>query len=562
VRRHAATARHDHPAPLLWAQARDRLLSPAEIRDQWHALQEAQLEIEVSRQYYADLYDLAPVGFLTLDLNGCICDVNLSGAGLMGRKRSRLIGTPLLPLIHQPDRRKYLSYLTRLRRGQVQASTEVAILNRDGTRISVQLVSMSGGQDRARIHTAMVDITERKLAEEALRQAHDELERRVLERTAELTRTNAALQAEIGAHKEAENELRESKARLRAILDNSPTIVFIKDTEGRYLHCNRQFGQTFHLRLEQVIGKTDAQVFPSRFANAYHANDLKVLEAGVPMQFDEISVHDDGPHTSIVTKFPLYDLDGKIYALAGIVTDITERRRLEAEVLRISEREHQRIAQDLHDGLGQQLAGLWCLSNVLQKNLEAQNSPEVSSAAKICKLLRTAVTQTRSLARGLYPVPPEPNGLQSALEELAAQVSDLFTVSCKFVRRRPVLLEDKTVATHLYRIAQEAVTNGIKHGRARRIRITLSSTKAGVTLAVADDGIRFKKTARLPKGIGLRIMNYRADVIGAALVVGPGIGRGTEVICTVPVAGSHKPSIGHGQTRAKPERTQKNLHRR
>jgi len=500
-------------------------------------LLDAQLELEASRQWYAELYDQAPVGYLTLDRNGCIRAINLTGATLLGRKRSRLVGYPLAPLIEQRDRRKFLSYLSRLRRGETQVNTEVNLIRRDGQPTVVELVGMLSGPELNRtdqIHAAMVDITERRRVDEALRRAHDELELRVRARTAELTRANAALQEEILAHKESEKELRESKARLRSILDNSPTLIFLKDTQGHYLLCNRRFGQAFHLRMEQTVGKSDAEIFPPKLAAAYRANDLKVLAAGVPMQFDEVSLQGDGPHTSIVTKFPLYDLDGKIYALAGIVTDITERRRLEAEVLRISEREHRRIAQDLHDGLGQQLAGLWCLSDVLRKNLEAQASPEVPTAAKISKLLRAALAQTRSLARGLYPVSPEPNGLMSALEELAGRITDLFMVACRFECRRPVLLEDNTAATNLYRMAQEAVANAIKHGRARRIKITLSSAATAIVLSVSDDGVGFKKTPRRSTGLGMRIMNYRADSIGASLVIQQKAGRGTEMVCTMP----------------------------
>jgi len=546
------------------ARQTDIGLSPADLREEWRALREAQLEVEISRQHYADLYDVAPVGYLTLDGNGCIRNINLAGAELLDRKRSRLIGTPFLALAEQPDRRKFLTYLNRLRRGQNQASSEVKILNRGGRGLVVELVGMLQGPGlnaASQIHMAMVDVTDRKQAEEALRQARDELELRVRLRTAELTQTNAALQTEILAHERAEKELRESRAWLRAILDYSPTLIYLKDTLGHYLHFNRQFGRAFRVSLGQTVGKTDAEIFPPEQAESNRANDLKVLAAGVPMQFDEIVVHRDGPHNCIITEFPLHDLDGKIYALAGIVTDVTERKRLEAEILRISEREQRRIAQDLHDSLGQQLAGLWCLSDVMRKNLAAHSSPEVPAASKICKLLRAAVAQSRSLARGLYPVSPEPNGLMSALDELATRVTDLFKVSCRFECTETVPLEDNTAGTHLYRIAQEAVANAIKHGRARRIKIVLSSTPAQITLAVRDDGSGFRKTLRPTKGLGMRIMNYRADVVGGTFVVRTKTRNGTELRCTVPRTGGTKQPIYDGQTLVKADGTKKNLHR-
>ena len=122
----------------------------------------------------------------------------------------------------------------------------------------------------------------------------------------------------------------------------------------------------------------------------------------------------------------------------------------------------------------------------------------------------------------------------SALEELAGRITDLFMVACRFECRRPVLLEDNTAATNLYRMAQEAVANAIKHGRARRIKITLSSAATAIVLSVSDDGVGFKKTPRRSTGLGMRIMNYRADSIGASLVIQQKAGRGTEMVCTMP----------------------------
>ncbi|MDE3241665.1 MAG: PAS domain S-box protein [Nitrospirota bacterium] len=145
---------------------------------------------------------------------------------------------------------------------------------------------------------------------------------------------------------QAEDVLRKSAATFQAILDHSPVMVFLKDREGRYLLTNRQFERTFHLERGTVLGKTDHQLFPSEQAAAFIANDRRVLQGGAPMEFEEVAMHDDGPHTSIVVKFPLYNGQGEIYAIGGITTDITERKRIE-EALQRSEAslaEAQRIA--------------------------------------------------------------------------------------------------------------------------------------------------------------------------------------------------------------------------
>ena len=128
-----------------------------------------------------------------------------------------------------------------------------------------------------------------------------------------------------------EEALAESESRLRAILDNSPNLVFLKDPHGRYLDVNRQFEHTFHISREAIVGKTDEDVFPSEQGAAFRANDLLVIRARAPLQFEETALHDDGPHTSIVYKFPLYDGSGQLYAICGITTDITERKRVDEE---------------------------------------------------------------------------------------------------------------------------------------------------------------------------------------------------------------------------------------
>jgi signal transduction histidine kinase len=214
--------------------------------------------------------------------------------------------------------------------------------------------------------------------------------------------------------------------------------------------------------------------------------------------------------------------------------DIRERKSLEAEILRVSEYEQRRIAQDLHDGLGQQLGGISFLTAVLKKNLAEQGSSETEAAAKISNLLTDAMAQTRNLARGLHPVTQENNGLMSALEELAGRISDLFKVSCRFDCPQPALIESNSVATHLYRITQEAISNAIKHGQAQRVDITLSVVPDRIVLTVSDDGIGFQTPAAPRQGLGLRIMKHRARVIHGTLAVRKRAGRGTDVICSVP----------------------------
>jgi signal transduction histidine kinase len=215
--------------------------------------------------------------------------------------------------------------------------------------------------------------------------------------------------------------------------------------------------------------------------------------------------------------------------------DITERKRLEREILEISDQERRRIGQDLHDGLCQQLAGIELMSEVLHQKLRAKSKSNAARAGDIARHVREAISHTRSLARGLAPVTLESEGLPSALRELATNTEKIFGVACRIecVETVPVLAT--TAATHLYRIAQEAVSNAIKHGKATQLVIRLRRAEERLDLDVVDNGTGMTKAPPRNDGMGLRIMRYRAGMINGLLSIEPGEGGGTRVSCSVPM---------------------------
>ena len=253
-------------------------------------LRRTQLELEAARDRYVDLYDFSPAGHLTLDTHGTVVEANLRAGTLFGINRNELVGQSLAHFIASDDQDTFHRHCRDVLKTGTRQTCEVHLRKKAGFSRCVYVESLAFRGKPGHIthwRAALLDISDRKLAEYALR---------------------------------------ESEARLRVMLDHSPSLIFLKDLKGRYLDVNQQFERTFHLTRQDIIGKTDHDIFPPEQATAFRANDLKVLQAGRSLQFDEAALHDDGPHTSIVSKFPLRRLDGTPYAICGITTDITERK--------------------------------------------------------------------------------------------------------------------------------------------------------------------------------------------------------------------------------------------
>jgi signal transduction histidine kinase len=218
-----------------------------------------------------------------------------------------------------------------------------------------------------------------------------------------------------------------------------------------------------------------------------------------------------------------------------LLQEIEERKRLEKDILNISEQEQQRIGRELHDSIGQQFTGIAFMMKVLEQRLASKFSDEATDAAEITKLVKQAMDQTRWLAKGLHPIDLDAGSLMPALQEFAATTEHLFGICCTFKCDKPIPIDDAAVAVHLYRIAQEAVTNAIKHGGAKNIQIELAYDGDNSVLAVRSDGLDFpKRFEKRGTGMGLKIMDHRVDIIGGSLDIHKTSEGGTIVTCTFP----------------------------
>jgi len=218
----------------------------------------------------------------------------------------------------------------------------------------------------------------------------------------------------------------------------------------------------------------------------------------------------------------------------ALARETAERERLEHEMLEISEREQRRIGQDLHDGLCQHLTATALAGHVLAEKLTSKGLGETRDANRIVDMVEEGISLARNMAKGLHPVEMQSDGLMQALEEFAATTTQLFGVECRFECNSPVLIHSPATATHLYRIAQEAVSNAIKHGHAGCITVALEETEVGVRLSVSDNGDGMTKASPKAGGMGLRIMADRARMIGGRFNVASHWPRGVELSCLIP----------------------------
>jgi signal transduction histidine kinase len=338
---------------------------------------------------------------------------------------------------------------------------------------------------------------------------------------------------EIVERKVAEDALKESMTRNKALLNAIPDLIFRVRKDGTILDFKK--GKTLGRRIpaRKILGKKisdlpDEYRFLSReIMRQGTTNVAQVLQTGMTQIFE----HQYHRGSNTYHYEVLLTVSG-VDEVLGIIRDITERRRLEKQVLEISEWEKQRIGQDLHDSLSQQLAGIAYLGKVLEQKIAAKSLAETDDAAEIVALIDDAITQTKGLSRGLYPVRLEAGGLMTALSELAVTVEKLFLVSCCFEYDRPVVINDNLMAIHLYRIAQEAVNNAIKHGKARNIVVSFRGDNGATVLTVRNDGLGFRKTSQDSMGMGMSIMRHRANMIGASLEIRSDAEGGTAVTCS------------------------------
>jgi PAS domain S-box-containing protein len=337
--------------------------------------------------------------------------------------------------------------------------------------------------------------------------------------------------------KQAEEALQEERNVLSAILDIVGALIVVLDPCGRIVRFNRTCEQTTGYSFAEVSGKCVWDLFlASEEVDSFKAILAEPNSEQLSQDYQSNWLTRDG--SSRLINWSSTILAGKNGATSHVIVtgiDVTERQRLEKAILEVSAREQRRIGEDLHDGLGQHLTGIAFMSKVLESKLHEKSLPESCDAEKIVKLVNEAINKTRELSRGLLPVVSDAHGLMSALTRYAEEMQDLFQITCRFECGEPVLLYDVNAATHLYHIAREAVNNAIKHGNPSHVVIGLFAKNGEGTLSVQDDGEGISETSSNHAGMGLNIMNYRANMVGGSLDIRRNFTGGTSVVCLFPL---------------------------
>lgn len=435
-----------------------------------------------SEENFRALAENAKEAILAADATGKTVYANRYASALTGYTNHELQGMKIGAILAPGEKRKVARLTRRRLEGKaVTAPYESVLLTRDRRHIPVEITgSRTLWQGRPATLGMLRDISERKKADQALR---------------------------------------ESESTYHKTIDALEAAVHVVDAELRVVVVNRFF-QNWCRQLGipgNLIGQKLSTVFP--FLKPDVLEEYRwVLESGKKLRTHEKTRVDGRDIVTETTKIPLME-KGRVTRIITMIRDVTEKRRMENEILDISQREQRRIGQTLHDSLGQELAGIAFLAKALEVSLQSKALPEAEDAVRLVGLIEGALKQTRTIARGISPVDVVAEGLGEALRQLAETTREVYGVRCTCRISRASLVHDNAVATHLYHIAQEAVHNALRHGKPSKIGISLYVRNRSGRLVIKDDGKGLPKRKNRRPGMGLRIMHYRAEMITGNLRV-------------------------------------------
>ena len=487
-----------------------------ELEMQNRQLSEAQQQLEESRDRYADLYDYAPVGYLTLDEEGIVLGINLTGAGMLGTERMNIIGKSFINFLTPASIHALIAHLRQTFSHPGNSITELLIKTREGKPHLVSLESMAVPGEQRTCRTVLQDVTEQR-------------------------RMAIALQI--------------SRSAQDALLNAIPALVFYQDINLRYLSCSQVFADFVGRPPEEIVGKTVDEIFSASTANDLHEVFAAVLETGAPLYGFEHKLSDSGDvsHYFSTVISPFRDFQGQIIGLVGVCLDITsiknaidennalivQNRKLTRNMFTVQEEERRYLARELHDELGQWFTAIQAEAQVIC-NI-AKHTPEIRDSALAISNSASAVHQViRGMLRKLRPSLLDELGLTESLRELQRQWCHSHPdIVCEFKLDDSLdsLGEERNIT--IYRLVQEALSNIASHAQAERVTVSLERNNAGVDggiilLHVEDDGAGFDANS-IHAGMGMLGMRERVIAAGGDFSINSAPGKGTKIFVWLPV---------------------------
>ncbi|MCP4134446.1 MAG: PAS domain S-box protein [bacterium] len=316
----------------------------------------------------------------------------------------------------------------------------------------------------------------------------------------------------------------------RRILENLPVLIcrFLPG-DGIITFVNNSYCQCFNKTFHELVGHSFLELIPEEEHEAIRIHLASFSVENSSKSYEHPVHTPDGVRWQRWTDLALFDDAGNVIEFQSIGEDITDKKNLEKKILEISEQERKSISQELHDEVGQILATISFRVEAVNRNIRGNTSRAVSELEIIEELVESAIIKTRDIAKGLTPVNLESDGLELALEKIANEVEALHSISCEIIKKGDITFQDNTEATHLYYIANESVRNAIKHGKPENIIITVEKNNDGFILSIKDDGEKKNKFNNANKGIGIRIMEHRAEMLGASFGI-TNHARGMEIV--------------------------------
>ncbi|HUX64734.1 PAS domain-containing protein [Sulfuricella sp.] len=495
-----------------------------ELEMQNREMREAQQRLEEARDRYADLYDFAPMGYLTLEETGRILEINLTGAAMLGDERANIIGTPFSARLALNDSQLFFLYLNRVFRstGTSNIVTELKI-QRGGVEHDVRLESapMTGtaGQSRT-CRMVMTDISEQK-------------------------RTTGALQ--------------QTRSAQEALLNTIPAMTYFKDTDLRFTAVSQVFADFFGRPAADILGKTSFDLTPREQAEVFQRIDRSVLLSGKPLRNRERTVSDARGNLFFLSTSlaPYFGPDGKTAGLVGVSVDVTaireaeqrsqdllrQNRLLTQRLFSLQESERRHLARELHDELGQWLTAIQAEAGAICSSSGAEREPEIyANAQAIGKSATEVQSVIRRILRRLRPSLLDELGLTESLQELAIQWRQHHPkIVCDLELDGNLDDLPESLNITLYRIVQEALTNIANHAQASHVKVWLrrvpgeASAPEHLLLTVQDDGKGMDP--RLPlKGLGMLGIRERVITSGGEFMSHSAPGQGVCIDIRLPVA--------------------------